>query len=108
AMVARASTITRVTPQHVSTGWPSLDEAIDHLWIGDNVVWTVESLDDYRRFTQSFIAASLQSGRRLHYLRFAEHAPLAEAGSGVVDESLDAKNGFVTFTTAVHRIITRE
>lgn len=108
AMMTGAPTIKSVTPQHVSTGWPSLDEAIDHLWIGDNVVWTVEALDDYLKFARSFIDSSLRDGRRLLYLRFAEHAPLVEAGEGVAIEHLDARLGFETFTTAIHRIIARE
>lgn len=95
-------------PDLVSTGWSSLDRAIDHLWIGDNVVWTVETVDDYARFTRPFVDAALRDGRRLRYLRFAEHAPLVEAGRGVPVEHLDAKLGFETFTAAVHRIIARE
>lgn len=94
--------------QHVSTGWPSLDQAIDSLWIGDNVVWTVESVDDYVRFVHPFITAALQEGRRVHYLRFAEHAPLIEEGHGITIERLDAKLGFETFTTSIHQIIRRE
>ncbi len=95
-------------PENVSTGWSSLDEAIDHLRIGDNVVWTVDAVEDYRRFVQSFVAASLQAGKRLYYLRFADHPPLIEEREGVVVEHLDARLGFEAFTTAVHRIISRE
>lgn len=32
----------------VSTGLPGLDDVLDGLRIGDNVVWRVSDLDDYR------------------------------------------------------------
>ncbi len=92
----------------VSTGWASLDRVIDHLWIGDNVVWMVETIEDYARFAAPFVEASLRDGRQLHYLRFAEHRPLVAPGRGVVVQTLDARRGFEHFTTEVHRIITRE
>lgn len=34
----------------VSTGLAGLDEVLDGLRIGDNVVWRVSDLNDYRRF----------------------------------------------------------
>jgi len=97
-----------VSSEPVTTGWPSLDQAIDKLRIGDNVVWTVESVDDYARFIQPFVQAALRNGRKVHYLRFAEHPPLIEPQEDVIVEHLDARLGFETFTTAIHRIITRE
>ena len=33
----------------VSTGWDSLDQIIDQLRRGDNVVWQVDNIDDYQR-----------------------------------------------------------
>lgn len=97
-----------VTSTPVSTGWPSLDAAIDCLRIGDNVVWTVETVADYQRFVQPFVEAAVREGRRVLYLRFAEHAPLIKPGDGVIFERLDARRGFETFTTAVHHIVSRE
>ena len=39
----------------VSTGLTGLDEVLDDLRIGDNVVWRVTDLNDYRRFVLPFI-----------------------------------------------------
>jgi len=39
----------------ISTGLSGLDEVLDHLRIGDNVVWRVSDLNDYRRFVLPFM-----------------------------------------------------
>lgn len=97
-----------MTPEKISTGWPGLDAAIDQLRIGDNVVWMAETVADYRRFVEPFVEAAVRARKRVFYLRFADHPPLLKAGSGAIIERLDARRGFEAFTTAIHRIISRE
>ena len=52
------------TTDRVSTGLPGLDEVLDGLRIGDNVVWRVSDLDDYRRFVLPFLDAAARDDRR--------------------------------------------
>ncbi len=37
-----------------NTGLPGLDKILDHVWLGDNVVLQVDSIDDYVRFVTPF------------------------------------------------------
>jgi hypothetical protein len=90
----------------VSTGLPGLDEVIDCLRIGDNVVWRVDHVDDYQRFIDGFVQAALARDRSIIYLRFGHHAPLVEAGPNVRVVHLDALSGFEAFTEHVYRLIT--
>jgi hypothetical protein len=93
----------------VSSGIASFDAVIDYLRTGDNVVWQVSDLEDYRYFVQSFLAASLAEKRKIIYIRFADHAPLvAERTDGVRICHLDPRDGFEPFSSEVFRIIAEE
>jgi hypothetical protein len=92
--------------ERVSTGLAGLDEVLDHLRIGDNVVWRVSDLDDYRRFVLPFVNAAARSGRRIIYLRFGEHAPVIDAQHPSVQTiRIDALGGFESFTSRVWHLI---
>ena len=89
----------------VSTGLPGLDDVLDGLRIGDNVVWRVSDLDDYRRFVTPFIESAASAGRRIIYLRFGQHPPLVTAKANIHIENVDALGGFEAFTGRVWRLI---
>jgi hypothetical protein len=91
-----------------STGLESLDTVIDHLRIGDNVVWQVDDIAGYVAMVLPFVECSLQEGRKVIYMRFAQHEPLLEARTGLTIYRLDSSEGFESFATRVHEIITRE
>jgi len=91
-----------------STGIEGLDEVLCDLKKGDNVVWQVDSIDDYRHFVSPYIARAIQDGRNVIYMRFAQHRPLIENQPGVSVYQLDAKGGFESFSTQVHAIISQE
>lgn len=91
----------------VSTGLGGLDAILDGLRLGDNVVWSLDRIDDFAPFVQPFVEQALREQRRVVYLRYANHAPL------VTDErvqvyQLDALRGFEPFVRRVHAIITEE
>ncbi|MDH4268448.1 MAG: PEP/pyruvate-binding domain-containing protein, partial [Deltaproteobacteria bacterium] len=92
----------------VSTGLDSLDEILDGLRMGDNVVWQVDELEDYRFFVASWAERIARDNCRINYLRFASHPPLLENQPQVVVYPLDAHSGFESFSTQVHHIATRE
>mgnify|MGYP000716074611 CR=1 FL=1 len=60
----------------VSTGIPGLDRILDGLRIGDNVVWRVDSIADYKAFVTPYVRQALADGRRVVYMRFGRHEPL--------------------------------
>ena len=90
---------------NASTGLPALDRVVQGLRPGDNVVWQVDSVEDYVPFVEPFVARSLADGRRLVYFRFARHAPLVEEGRGAAVHRLSPSVGFESFTAEIHRVI---
>jgi hypothetical protein len=91
----------------ISTGLPGLDEALKGLLPGDNVVWQVDSIEDYRPFLEPLCATARAHGRRIVYFRFAGHEPLLEAGRFDETHCLNPEAGFEQFLTEVHRVIDR-
>lgn len=95
-------------PNAASTGLPGLDKVINSLRMGDNVVWQVDNLDDYRYFVDAFIKQGKLENRKIVYIRFAQHPPVLSADSGVKTYVLEADCGFEQFSTHIHNIATDE
>ena len=96
------------SPDRVSTGLKGLDEIIDNLKIGDNVVWRVDDIEEYAFFVRSYVSRALKDNRRVVYMRFAQHKPLVKQHPNVRIYNLDAAGGFESFSTDVHTIVTSE
>jgi hypothetical protein len=92
----------------VSTGLKGLDEIVDNLRVGDNVVWRVDDIEEYAYFVQSYVNRALKDNRRVVYMRFAQHKPLVKQHANIRVYNLDAGSGFESFSTDVHTIITNE
>lgn len=97
-----------IVSNRVSTGIPGLDEVIDQFRIGDNVVWQVGSVSEYRSVVKPFARRTREDGRRLAYCRFGIHPPLLSESEAGVIYRLEPDKGFETFTTRVHQIIHEE
>jgi len=95
-------------PSRVSTGMPGFDTVIDHLRLGDNVVWQVDSVFDYRMVVDPFVAQAGADGRKLVYVRFGRHEPLMDDSPEVITHHVDASMGFESFATEVNAIVERE
>ncbi len=93
---------------HATTGLPGLDVALNYLRKGDNVVWQVDSIEDYGQLVTPFVAQARRDGLRVVYMRFADHDALLDANAGVHIHALDAQGGFETFSTQVHNIVAQE
>lgn len=96
---------TTAAPESVSTGLPGLDSVLAGLRLGDNVVWRIEEIEDYRRFVTPFVDAAARE-RSILYLRFGHHAPLIAPGPHIRIIKIDALRGFEAFTRHVYRLIT--
>ena len=38
----------------IRSGFPELDGVLDHIRLGDNVVWQVSNLEEYKLFARAF------------------------------------------------------
>ncbi len=94
--------------QKGSTGIKGLDDILHGLILGDNVVWQVDSIDDYREFVSAFARQALLEKKRLVYIRFALHPALFPKDSGVKTYELDASEGFEPFSARIHNIAKEE
>ncbi|MFC2071107.1 PEP/pyruvate-binding domain-containing protein [Chloroflexota bacterium] len=94
-----------VITRTIRSGLDSLDELLQGLRLGDNVVWQVDHLDDYRYFVQAFAEQAIRDGFDCVYLRFAPHTALLEPRNGLTITRIDPRLGFDYFTSEVHRII---
>lgn len=91
--------------ERVQSGMPGLDGALDSIRLGDNVVWQVSSVDEYRRVAIPFARQAIAAGRHLVYVRFAAHPPILDEDPRVETHEINPALGFESFTGEVHRVI---
>lgn len=89
----------------VSTGIKGFDQVIDHLRLGDNVVWQVDSVSDYVKMVDYFAESSKSENMRVIYVRFANHAPVLDEGRNIETYHIDPGKGFESFTIEIHNLI---
>ena len=92
----------------VSTGIRGLDEVLNSLQTGDNVVFQVDHIEDYKHFINPYVQKALENNERVVYMRFGRHAPLLDATRKVAVYKLNPESGFESFSTQVHNIIRQE
>lgn len=117
--------------ERIKSGIPGLDEALDNIRLGDNVVWNVTNLNEFSYFVDPYVKQAKEDERNLIYIRFANHSPLIEMTEedfklleieennpetefcmierdGIKIYKVNPYNQFETFTLEVHRIIEKE
>ncbi len=92
-------------PLAETTGLASFDQALGGILAGDNIVWHVESIEDYRAFVVPYAQAAQRDGRQLIYFRFARHAPLLPTGVAATVHELSPEDGFEAFIHRIHSVI---
>ena len=90
---------------YVNSGIKGLDEAIQGLRLGDNVVWQIDDLPDYRFFVEPFAEQAIRDGRKCVYIRFAPHPPVLQPRPGLDVVEVDPGQGFDYFSRQVNKII---
>jgi hypothetical protein len=90
-----------------STGLPALDRILCGIRPGDNIVWQVDSIDDYVPFIEPLIANAKARKEKLLYFRFAKHRELVPKDSGAQICQLDPEAGFEIFIGKIHEAINR-
>ena len=117
--------------ERVKSGIEQLDETLDNIRLGDNVVWQVSNLEEFSYFVNPYVKQALKDKRNLVYINFGQHEPLipmtdddfeeleAEMNNPETEFAMIERNGikiykvdpveqFESFTLEVHNIITKE
>ncbi len=93
------------TDMKLSTGLPGLDKVLKGLLPGDNIVWLVDSIEDYALLVKPYCEAASRSGRKLIYFRFASHPPVVPPECRAETCELCPEEGFESFIAIIHREI---
>ena len=92
----------------VSTGLGGFDQVIDHLRFGDNVVWQVDSVSDYKKMVTYYVESARAEKMPLIYVRFANHEPLLDDKQDIKTYQFDPSKGFESFAVEIHNLIKDE
>lgn len=86
----------------IFSGIPEMDDLLDSIRMGDNVVWQVTELEEFRFFAEPFVTQAIADGRNLIYMRFAEYEPLLTPRPGLKIYEFDSDQGFEAFTVDIY------
>ncbi len=92
----------------VKSGIPEMDTALDNIRLGDNVVFRVSDLDEFRLFVDPYVEQAKRDKRNIIYFRFASHEPLVMDCPEVKTYEVPLTHRFETFTMDIHNIIEKE
>ncbi len=92
-------------PAEATTGWPALDDVLCGIRPGDNIVWAVDRIENYRKLVVPYEEAARRAGRRRIYFRFGPDTPLLDASTGVEIHEVDPSVSFEGFLRDVHAVI---
>jgi hypothetical protein len=85
----------------MSTGLPGFDAVLQGVRPGDNIVFQVDSIDDYVPFVHPFCREARLESRALVYFRFAEHRYLLPEGVDAEVHTLRPEEGFENFISEI-------
>ena len=94
--------------ERVKSGIPEMDKAFDNIRLGDNVVFRVSDLSQFRLFMEPYVEQAIKDKRNIIYFRFASHEPLIEGRPEVKTVEVPLSHRFETFTVDIHNIIEKE
>lgn len=92
----------------IMSGISEMDNALDNIRLGDNVVWRVSDLSEFRLFMEPYIEQAIWDERKIIYFRFASHEPLICDRPEVKTIEVPLSHRFETFTVEIHNAIERE
>ena len=88
-----------------SSGIESLDEVLQGILAGDNVVWQVDAVEDQLPFVNAFCRCAHLDGKRLIYFRFGEHQPLVPDVYEPEVYTLTPRSRFEQFITTILDVV---
>ena len=96
------------TFDRVLSGIPDMDMTLDNIRLGDNIVWRVLSLEDFKIFLRPYVNQAINDNRNVVYVRFASHEALLDEQDGLRIIHVELSHKFETFTVEIHNLIERE
>jgi hypothetical protein len=90
---------------YLSTGLPGLDAVLEGVRPGDNIVWQVDSIDDYLPFVTHFCIEANNGNKKLIYFRFADHPYLLPPEIKANVYNLHPENGIEVFIDEIFDVI---
>jgi len=90
-----------------TTGLEGIDRVLRGIEPGDNIVWEVDTIEEYQELVSPYVAAARAGGRKVIYFRFADHHALVEEGEGAEIFPVNAGAGFEAVVRQVHDVIER-
>jgi len=66
-----------------TTGLTGLDSVLHGIHPGDNLVWAISEVREYRSFVVPLAEAARNRNKQVTYFRFAEHPPLLQETEGI-------------------------
>ncbi len=88
-----------------STGIPALDEILQGMLPGDNVVFQIDDINDYIHLIKPFISNANKENKDLVYFRFAQHEYLIPKDLKATVYELNPKKGFDFFISEILNVI---
>lgn len=88
-----------------SSGIESLDETLQGILAGDNVVWQVDDIRDQIPFVHAFCRCAYLDAKKLVYFRFAQHQALVPDEFHADVHTLEPRAGFEQFITKIMNVI---
>ena len=92
----------------ILSGIPEMDQALDNIRLGDNVVWRVSHLEEFRYFCEPYVEQAIKDKRNIVYFRFASHELLVKECPEVKRVEIPLSHQFENFTVEIHKVIERE
>jgi len=94
-----------ISYHYLSTGLTELDGILKGLKPGDNVVWQINSIDEYKLFLIPYCRNAVSHDQKCIYFRFADHEFLLPSDIEAEVHELDPDGGFETFINRIHAVI---
>ncbi|MCR5119705.1 MAG: PEP/pyruvate-binding domain-containing protein [Lachnospiraceae bacterium] len=92
----------------IKSGIPEMDTALDNIRLGDNVVWRVSELSEFKLFMEPYVKQAIEDKRNIIYFRFASHERLVEDRPEIKTVEVALSHRFENFTVDIHNVIEKE
>ena len=92
----------------ILSGIPEMDKALDNIRLGDNVVWRVSDLSEFRLFMEPYVKQAIKDKHKIIYFRFAGHEPFITDTPEVKTIKIPLTHRFENFTVEIHNAIEKE
>lgn len=91
--------------EKLNSGLTGLDQKLDHIRMGENVVFRVKHISYFSFFAERFLRRMEREKKTVHYIALDKLPSFAQEGSCLIIHQMDPSVGFELFTLGVHDII---